>query len=261
MERIGDLLLERVIPTGKTKSPPLVFVHGMWGGSWYWTNYLKAAAEAGWDAWAINLRGHHGSRPIPDLGRVSVLDYVQDVLDCLRRLGEVVLIGHSMGGLIAQKVAETGGVRAAVALTSAAPRGILVLSWPVLSRMVKYLGPIFRSRAFTSSRADADALVLNQLPLDRQAWAYERFVPESGRVARELAFGLIAVDEARVRCPLLVVGAERDTITPAAVQRRIARKYGADYREMAGHGHMLMLEEGWERPFQQILEWIGTRTR
>lgn len=260
MERIGDLLLERAIPPGRAKGVSLLFVHGMWGGSWYWANYLTAAAEAGWEAWAINLRGHHGSRPVPNPGRVSVLDYVQDVLDCLRRLGEVVLVGHSMGGLIVQKVAEAGGVSAAVALTSAAPRGILVLRWPVLARMVKYLAPIFGNRAFLASRADADALVLNQLPVDRQAWAYEQFVPESGRAARELAFGLIAVDEARVRCPLLVVGAERDTITPAAVQRRIARKYGADYREAAGHGHMLMLEEGWEQPFQQILEWIGTRT-
>lgn len=260
MERIGDLLLERITPSGRVKGS-LLFVHGMWGGSWYWANYLRAAAEAGWEAWAINLRGHHGSRPVPDLGCISVLDYVQDVLDCLQALGEVVLVGHSMGGLITQKVAETGGVRAAVALTSAAPRGILVLRWPVLSRMVKYLGPIFRNRAFTTSRADANALVLNQLPPNQQAWAYDRLVPESGRAARELAFGLIAVDEARVRCPLLVVGGERDAITPMAVQRRIARKYNADYREVAGHGHMLMLEEGWERPFKEILEWIEARIR
>lgn len=122
-ERINGLL-ERAIPSGRPRGVPLLFVHGMWGGSWYWVNYMMAAAQAGWDAWAINLRGHHGSRPVPDLGRVSVLDYVQDVRDCLRGLGEVILVGHSMGGLIAQKVAESGGVRAAVALTSAAPRWI-----------------------------------------------------------------------------------------------------------------------------------------
>lgn len=260
MERIGDLLLERAIPSGTRKGPPLLFVHGMWGGSWYWVNYMRAAAEAGWEAWALNLRGHHGSRRVQDLGQVSVLDYVEDVRDCLGSLGQVVLIGHSMGGLIVQKIAETGGIRAVVALTSAAPRGIIVLRWPVLSRMVRYLGPIVGSRAFVASHADATALVLNQLPPDRRAWAYERFVLESGRAARELAFGLIAVDQARVRCPLLVVGAERDVITPAAVQRRIARKYGADYREMAGHGHMLMLEDEWERPFKAILEWVEART-
>jgi pimeloyl-ACP methyl ester carboxylesterase len=40
---------------------------------------------------------------------VSVLDSVRDVLDCLQALETVVLVGHSMGGLIAQKVAEAGG--------------------------------------------------------------------------------------------------------------------------------------------------------
>lgn len=261
MEKIGDLLLERATPRAGTNRPPILFVHGMWGGSWYWTNYLSAAADAGWEAWALNLRGHHGSRPVTDLGRVSALDYVQDVLDCLRELGEAVVVGHSMGGLIAQKVAERPGVRATVALTTAAPRGILVLRWPVLSRMVKYLGPIIGNRPFVASRADADALVLNRLSRDRQAWAYDRLVAESGRAARELALGLIDVNEAAVRCPFLVVGAEHDAITPVGVQRRIARKYGARYLELAGHAHMLMLEEEWEAPFQEILDWVEAATR
>ena len=93
------------------------------GGSWYLENHLKAAAADGWDAWAINLRGHWGSRPVPDLGRVSVLEYVEDVRDCLRALGPAAVLGHSMGGLVAQKIAEEGAVTAAVFLASAPPRG------------------------------------------------------------------------------------------------------------------------------------------
>jgi pimeloyl-ACP methyl ester carboxylesterase len=255
VERIEDLLLERVSPRGVARSLPLLLLHGMWGGSWYWSHYLTAAAEAGWEAWALNLRGHHGSRSVRNLGRVGIADYVQDVLDCLRVLGEVVLVGHSMGGLIAQKVAEIGGVRAAVFLTSAAPRGIVVLRWPVLWRMARYLGPLARSAPFLATRADAEALVLNRLPPAERAQVYSRLVPESGRAARELAFGLVPVDERQVVCPTLVVGAQCDRITPTAVQRRIAAKYGADYREASGHGHMLMLEEGWERPWREVLSW------
>ncbi len=257
MERIADLLLERASPHGPAKPLPLLFVHGMWFGSWCWENYLRAAADAGWDAWALNLRGHHGSRPVRDLGNVSVSDYVQDVLDCLRVLGEVVLIGHSMGGLIAQKVAEVGGVRAAVFLTSAAPSGILDLRWSVLWRMLRYLGPIFGNRAFLPRRADAEALVLNRLPAELRDGVFARMVPESGRAARELTFGLVPVDESRVDCPTLVVGAEWDRITPVGVQRRIAAKYEAGYLEAAGHGHCFMLEEGWDQPFKEILGWVG----
>ena len=103
----------------------MLLVHGMHGGSWYLRSWLYAAAHAGWDAWALNLRGHHGSRPVQDLGRVSVLDYVEDVHDCLRTLREAVVIGHSMGGLVAQKVAEGGRVRAAVSFKLSPPGGAM----------------------------------------------------------------------------------------------------------------------------------------
>lgn len=260
-ERIGDLLLERVVPPGRSPRPPLLFVHGMHGGSWYWANYMRAAAEAGWEAWALNLRGHHGSRPVPNLGKVSVRDYVQDVRDCLQALGEVVLVGHSMGGLIAQKVAEAGGLRAAVFLTSAPPRGISVLRWPVVSRMVRNLCAILSNSPLIPNRADADALVFNMLPPDRRQWAFDQFVPESGRATRELAFGLVRVDPRRITCPALVVGAERDVITPVAVQRKIAARYHAQYLELAGHAHMLMLEDGWERSIREILAWAERAIR
>ena len=148
-ERIGDLVLEHAAPAGRAHSRSVLFVHGMWGGSWYLRNYLYAAAQSGWDAWAVNLRGH-GESPAPrGLGAVSFLDYVDDVRHCLDRLGEAVLVGHSMGGLIAQKVAEGGGVAAAVFLTSAPPRGILTLEWPVLTRATRYLPAIVTGRPFT----------------------------------------------------------------------------------------------------------------
>ncbi|HKZ04967.1 MAG TPA: alpha/beta hydrolase [Methylomirabilota bacterium] len=255
-ERIGDLLLDRVPARPPARRHPLLLVHGMNGGSWYLRSYLEAAAAAGWDAWAVNLRGHWGSRPVADLGRVSVLDYVQDVRDCLAVLGPSVVIGHSMGGLVAQKIAEEGLARAAVFVTSAAPRGIVILSWPVVRRMWRHAGMLFRNRPFTPTPEDAEALIANALPRERARQLYPKLVPESGRAARELAFGAIAVDARRVRCSTLVVGAERDVITPASVQRRIAAKYAATYIEAAGHAHMLMLEDGWERPFDAILTWL-----
>src|SRR3990172_3702265 len=239
MERIGDLHLERTRPRGPAKPVPLLFVHGMWLGSWCWENYLRVAADAGWDAWALNLRGHHGSRPVANLGEVGIADYVQDVLDCLRVLG---------GGV--------GGTRAAVFLTSAAPKRILVLRWPVLWRMTRYVFPMAANRPFVATRAHMDALVGNRLSPERQAETYARMVPESGRAARELAFGLIAVDEQRVDCPTLVVGAQWDRLTPATGPRRIAAKYDAEYLEAARHGHLLILEEGWELSLKEILAWV-----
>ena len=253
---IDGLRVEHAAPASPRKPAPLLLVHGAWGGSWYLRNYLYAAALAGWDTWAVNLRGHGGSRPVADLGRVSVLDYVEDVRDCAQALGQPVVIGHSMGGLIAQKVAESGAARAAVFLTSAAPRGVVVLRWPVVSRMGRYLPALIRDRPFAATFEHAAALELNRLSPERQAWAYAQLQAESGRAMRELALGAIAVDPASVRCPTLVVGAGDDRITPPAVQRRIAERYGSEYVEVSGHAHMLMLEDGWERPFARVLDWL-----
>jgi pimeloyl-ACP methyl ester carboxylesterase len=255
-ERIGDLLLDRLTPSGPARQHRLLLVHGMWGGTWYFENYLRLAAAEGWDAWAVNLRGHGGSRPVPDVGRLSVLDYVADVTECLALLGPAVVVGHSMGGLIAQKVAEGGGVRAAVFLTSAAPRGIVVLRWPVLRRLARYLPAMARGRAFLPTAADAAALLAHRLSPAEQAALHARLVPESGRAALELALGRVAVNAGLVTCPTLVMGAGEDRITPAGVQRRIAARYGAPYLEAAGHAHMLMLEPGWERPFGRLLQWL-----
>lgn len=255
IERIGDLSLEHAAPAGRGRAHPILFVHGMWGGSWYLRNYLDAAAQAGWDAWAVNLRGH-GESPAPGgLDRARLRDYVADVRRCLDRLGPAVLVGHSMGGLIAQKSAEGGAVVAAILVTSAPPRGIAALHGPVLARMARYVPAMLAGRAFTVTRAHADFLFLNGLAPAQRDQAFPRFGPESGRAARELALGGLAVEVGAVRCPVLVVGAERDRITPPGRQRRIARRYGADYQEAAGHAHMLMLEEGWERPFKDILAW------
>ena len=255
-ERIADLVLEHAVPAGRARSRSVLFVHGMWGGSWYLRNYLYAAAAAGWDAWAVNLRGHGESAAPGGLDRVRLDDYVDDVRRCLDRLGEAVLVGHSMGGLIAQKTAEGGGVAAAVFITSAPPRGIVGLRWPVLSRMAGYLPAMLAGRAFTVSRAHADFLFLNGLAPEQRDWAFPRFGAESGRAGRELALGGLTVDAGSVRCPTLVVGAEHDRITPAALQRRIARRYRAAYQEASGHAHMLMLEDGWERPFKDVLAWM-----
>jgi pimeloyl-ACP methyl ester carboxylesterase len=256
-ERIGQLWLERKPPIRGPARGRVLLVHGMWGGSWYWGYLLRRFAEAGWDAWAVNLRGHHGSDPGVEVGGLSVRDYVADVTRCVAELGEVVLIGHSLGGLVVQKTAEQVPLRAAVFVTSAPPRGIPALHWPVLRRLGCYAGAMLGGRAFVPSRADADALLFNNLPPDVRRDAYARLVPESGRAAREVALGLVAVDPARVRCPTLVVGAGLDAITPCRVQRRIATKYGSEYRELPPHAHMLMLEDGWEAVADELLGWLA----
>src|ERR671929_1502515 len=116
--------LTAVVEDAASRSrPSLLFIHGMFAGAWQFEGLQRYFAALGYPSHAINLRGHHGSRPVPDLGKVSVLDYVDDALPVARALGRPIVIGHSMGGLITQKLAEAGAISAGLVPSAAGPQG------------------------------------------------------------------------------------------------------------------------------------------
>jgi len=244
--------------------PPVLFVHGMMAGAWIFERYQRFFSARGYASWAVNLRGHYGSRAVPDFGRVSFFAYVDDAIAAAGALADAygverpVVVGHSMGGLIAQKLAERGAVDAAVLLCSAPPRGISVTSLTLARYQLRYLWPILRGRPIAGSRGGMDALNFQHVPPEERDALYARFVPESGRVGRELSLGAVAVDPERVRCPVLVCGATDDRLVPVRVARRIAKLYGdrATYVEFAHHAHLVLLEPNWEGPAADIVRWL-----
>jgi len=258
-ERIGDLVVRRARPDTVTAPAPVLFVHGLWAHAMFLEPWVRRAAELGWDARAIELRGRNGSRPVPDLGRVRIGDFAEDVRDVLRAIGPALLVGYSLGGLVGQVVAASDPelVRALVLACSSAPRGVVGVSGPVVARMPRYLPALLRSRPFVPSREDADAMILNGAPADERAERYARMIEDSGRAAREVVLGAIAVDAAAVRCPVLVVSAGNDRISPPALQPKLARRYGADHVAFADHGHELANEPGGEEAADRLLAWAA----
>ena len=106
IDRVGDLTILVERPASPKGKPPVLLIHGMFGGARYWEKYQGYLAQCGYESHAMNLRGHHGSRPVRDIGKVSLDDYVADALEVAAALKNPIVMGHSMGGLIAQKVAE-----------------------------------------------------------------------------------------------------------------------------------------------------------
>src|SRR2546425_8142488 len=97
--------------------------------------------------------------------------------------------------------------------------------------------------------------------LFRSRTAFERLVPESGRMAFDVAVAGVPVDAARVRCPMLVVAGREDRITPARMVRKIAQKYRAELRVYDGHAHMVLLEPGWELIAREVASWLDKEVR
>lgn len=254
--RVDTLTVAVERPPTPSDKPPVLLIHGMFGGAWYWADYQTFLARRGYESHAVNLRGHHGSRPVDDVGKVSLGDYVDDAIEVARALGMPFVIGHSMGGLIAQKVAEAGACRAVVLLASAPPRWIPPVSWLLLRKQIKYLPRLIASRPLMPDRGDADALMFNRTPVGERAAFYARLVPESGRAGLQLSLGAIGVHASRVSCPVLVVSGTDDQFVVPRVARALSRKYRAPLRTYASFAHHIMSEPGWETPAADVVSWL-----
>lgn len=104
------------LPVGGSARPPVVMIHGAANSAGVWTFWQRELASLGWASYAVDLRGHGGSGPF-DLSRTSMADYISDVEWVMAQLARPpVLMGWSMGAVIAMMVAARGGVAACVAL-------------------------------------------------------------------------------------------------------------------------------------------------
>ena len=109
--------------------------------------------------------------------------------------------------------------------------------------------------------------MLNLLPPDKQKAEYEKFVHESGRMIASVGLWMLGggldgrVDARKVTAPLLIVGGQRDRITPVWVVRQIAKKYKhATYKEYPDHAHWIVSEPGWQEVAEDIAEWLAKLT-
>ena len=250
-------------------SKTIMMIHGMWGGGWYWENFAKYFEERGYRCIRPTLR-FHDMNPLeahdPRLGRTSLLDYASDLEKEILELKETpILMGHSMGGLLAQILGSRGLARALVLLTTASPAGIVALKpsvirsfWSMLMRWG------FWKKPGRQKFEEASYSMLHLVPMEERKKIFERFVYESGRAASEIGFWLLdgrkaaAVDESKLTCPVLVIGAAKDRITPVSVVRQVAEKYGgkATYKEFPGHAHWVVAEPGWEEIARYVDEWL-----
>lgn len=236
---------------------PLLLIPGLFAGAWSLELWQHRFAEHGWPAWTVELRGRPGSRGVQDLGRVSMDDYAEDALEAAAHLGAPLVVGHSMGGLLAQRVAAEGRARAVVLLCSAPPAGIPVISPLLLRYTLPHLGALLRSRPFAGSAAQHEAVALHRMPTDQRPAILARLAPDSGRVGRELALGRVRVDATAVRCPVLSLVGDEDRFVPPRVGKALAARYHCALWSYAEHAHFLVAEPGWERIFADVERWLA----
>lgn len=249
--------------------PPLLFIHGAYAGAWCWQeHYLPFFAAAGFDAHALSLSGHGGSRRRDHLDSYSIEDYVNDVAATVAGLpAPPVLIGHSMGGFVVQKYLERHAAPAAVLMCSVPPQGLAISAVNMLfgkpgllvdlNRLMSGGGVALDSlrEALFAQPVAVDDLTryyrLSQAESHRAIWDMTLFnLPHTARALRNLPHG---------SADLLIAGAEHDLIIAASLVEMTARSYGTQATIYPGMGHGLMLEADWHKPAQDIADWLVQR--
>jgi non-heme chloroperoxidase len=245
----------------------IVMLHGANEGAWCFDMFKAVFEGLGWTCHAPDLIGHgsRGADATQTLVGVSMTDYRAEIEAFLETVPpRPVLLGHSMGAILAQQLAAQGLARALVLLAPAPRSGILPQTdaEKQLGRDLMGLGAFWKT-VINADFALAKIYTLNRVPEAERRAVFDKFGPESGLAFFELFFwmfdraGATIVDIAAVRCPVLcVAGAEDELVSVASVEATAKAYADAVLRTLPGHGHMLMLEPGAEHIARQIADWL-----
>jgi pimeloyl-ACP methyl ester carboxylesterase len=251
---------------------PVMMVHGMSCTGEVWSLFRTFFEDQGVRVYTPTiypeLRTSILKRPVGALRELGFEDYVSYLEREIQRIElqtgmTPAVIGHSMGGLLAQALAERNRVAAAVLISPAPATGCASLALRVMWRGHTAMHALkLAPKIIRVSKGTTDAVVFNALPAGERPATLRAMVYESGRVFHEL--GDQAIDETKIRIPVLTVAASRDRLIPAASSRLTGRKYaavGGEFREYKRHGHWLYAEPGWEEPAGDILNWLRNATQ
>ncbi len=249
-------------PAGKVspRSTPLLFLHGAYAAAWCWDeHFLPYFAAKGYGCHALSLSGHGGSPGRERLDSFGIDQYVQDVASVAALLpAPPVLVGHSMGGMVAQKYLEKHEAAGVVLLASVPPQGLWAAAIGLAFQKPGLLGDL--NRLLGGGRVAYDTLreAMFAQPVsgeDLARW-YRRMQPESHRAIWDMTLFNLPLKSRMRLPPLLVLGAEHDHLIPSSQVEMTARHYGVAAGIFPGMGHGLMLERDWENVAARILDWL-----
>jgi pimeloyl-ACP methyl ester carboxylesterase len=250
--------------------PVIVFVHGLFQNSHSWHNWKAYFESRGYQVHAPSYPYHQGPPDslnhridprLTSLDFQQVLDYMSAYVDSLPQ--KPILVGHSIGGLVMQKLVEAGKVSMGIALAPANPRGISVSDWKYLRsnfRMVnplrrrdKVCRPPLRWFRYTFFNTISDSLARSE---HRQF-----FVPESRIIAKSSTARGQEIDFTKLHVPMLFISGEKDNDLPPSLIYKNFKAYTdpesiRQYYQFPGKSHYIASEPGWEDVASYVHEWI-----
>jgi non-heme chloroperoxidase len=274
---LNDWELAEINRANESGLEPVIFVHGLWllSSSWQpWRDLFEANGYAtlapGWpdDPATVAEAKEH-----PEAFANKMVQQVTDhyVAAVAKLSKKPVVIGHSFGGLIAQKIAGEGVVAATVAIDNAPFKGVLPLPLSALKSAAPVLthpGNIRKGVSLTLEQFTFGWA--NNLSAEEAMYLYENFhVPAAGAPLFEAATanfnpfrGETAVDSKNPdRGPLLIIAGALDNTVPLAITHASykiqAKNPGVtEIVEIPGRGHSLTIDSGWKDVAQVAVDFV-----
>ena len=257
--------------------PIVVFVHGLWLLSSSWAPWRSLFEQAGYatiaPGWPDDPPTVEAAREDPDVFAHKMVQQVTD--HYLAAISELVtkpaVIGHSFGGLIAQKIAGEGASAATVTIDNAPFRGVLPLPASSLKSAAPVLGnPTNLGKAIALTFAQFAYGWANNLEEDEARRLYdEHHVPASGVPLFQAAVANfnpfhneVTVDVKNPnRGPLLVIAGAEDNTVPLAITRATYKQQSknpgiTEIVEVPGRGHSLTIDHGWQEVAETALAFV-----
>ncbi len=242
-----------------------MLIHGTGGSGDQWQDITDRLQQRGFIVHRPTLRFH--GLPYEEVKRqvseASITDYVDDLTTLAGSLDSPpVILGHSLGGLLAQLLAARIECKGVI-LGAPAPSWGMFPYYPSMVRIffLHHLQPFFWKKPVIISRKMFDWGIMNEQEPTLRDEFMARLVPESGKAYAQMAFWYLdpskstLVNYDRVKAPILVISGDRDRIVAPRISRLTAANYAnTTHRIIKGSDHMMF----WGRFLDESLEIIST---
>jgi pimeloyl-ACP methyl ester carboxylesterase len=249
---------------------PVVLIHGMWSTGDTLRPIKNRMEALGFDCWAPTLPHHENGGDAKAVGTMSLrncISYLERYIDDQNFTTPPLLVGHSMGGLLAQLLAARIATAGLVLLAPGVPPGGIP---PVSLSQLRFFFPItvqpfwWNRSHLPSSSKRANAGLFTNLEPSRQRELFDLLVPESGRVLFELGFPQLdrtkagAHDYKAVQVPIVILHGTKDGVVPARGSHRLRSKYvNVTLHEYPGAGHWAFEEANTsDIMFADLARWL-----